>query len=180
MNFITELKQLHRFELLVGALMATFFLCPGVLIIWAFSPEFIEKCNVLTLAVLAISITLPPYLLNFCLSALMLQLSHQLSEEDKDGSFVLFFVGGLLSTTVLCLALLLTFATGYSYGGLCLISTILEGIAILLTGFCFYHKDKFPRKKQEDSDGSNKRLDSLPDNILSQKELHNPSEVSLP
>ena len=59
MGYIEDVRKVSGSELAFTLLFISGAVCPGMLAIWYFTPDFIEKCGSILLVLLSIALTLP-------------------------------------------------------------------------------------------------------------------------
>jgi len=82
---IEELRKIEGNELLFGVLLISGAVCPGMLVIWNFSPVLIEKCGSIMFLLLSIAITLPILSINTLVILLVVKLL--VPEKELDWAY---------------------------------------------------------------------------------------------
>ena len=108
---INDFRTLSGMEILFSLFLVCGAICPGILTIWLFDPQFAKDCGTVNLIVFGSSLTLPIICLNSV--ALLLAFGSLASPEDTNGSFsVGVFFASLVTMGAIVLPLLISFFSG--------------------------------------------------------------------
>jgi hypothetical protein len=114
MEWIKNVKDLSSFDIYKITFVLACLICPGMSVIWALSPETIEKCNIVTLLFLSLCITFPAFLFsNFFYCIIVKDLGFKLKDEFK--VFLIINFSAIFSTMSIYVSLGVTAGLGQGF-----------------------------------------------------------------
>ncbi len=83
MSLLSEIKKIKFSEFAVYSGLVVAIICPGILVVYLFSPKIFLSLGAIKLLLLSISITLPVFLLNTSIVGKMMATSQDAKEFDE-------------------------------------------------------------------------------------------------
>jgi hypothetical protein len=143
---LEELKKEAGIQLLFSLLVISGAICPGVLAIWNYAPDFIEKCGSVKLLLLAGALTLPLLAINTIAVVFLFQAAGS-AKSLADFAGVGMVIGAFVSMATEGIPLAFCYFAGWPAWAFALIVLCVETLWLLLAGVVFKPRKPGAAKK---------------------------------
>lgn len=113
MGYIEDLRKISGGELVFSLLFISGATCPGMLVIWNFSPAFVERCGAVIFILLSIALTLPVVSINALAVILPIQ-NHSKDVKGTDIALIGIAASSCVSILTFGIPLLIAFMGSFS------------------------------------------------------------------